>query len=58
MRWMFAPDEARELRAEAGLSQAELAQMAGMSRQTVQYYESGRIDPGMMRAAQMAGPSA
>lgn len=55
MRWMFAPDEARELRTEAGLSQAELAQMAGMSRQTVQYYESGRIDPGMMRAAQIAG---
>jgi transcriptional regulator with XRE-family HTH domain len=36
----------REARARAGLSQAELARRAGVSRSVLSVYESGRREPG------------
>jgi transcriptional regulator with XRE-family HTH domain len=36
----------REARARAGLSQAELARKAGVSRSVLSVYESGRREPG------------
>jgi transcriptional regulator with XRE-family HTH domain len=34
-----------DLRQQAGLSQEELAHLAGMERRSIQRYESGRRDP-------------
>lgn len=39
-----APTQARLTRIEAGLTQAELAEMAGLSREAVSMAESGRPD--------------
>jgi putative transcriptional regulator len=38
-------NDVRELRAQRGLSQAELAQALGVSRQTVNAIETGRYNP-------------
>jgi putative transcriptional regulator len=37
----------RDLRAEKGWSQARLAELAGVSRQTIQALESGKYDPSL-----------
>lgn len=44
----------RVLRAEKRLSQAELAQRLGVSRQTVNAIETGRYDPGLPLAFKIA----
>ena len=37
----------RELRTDAGLSQGELAEQLGVSRQTINVIENGRYDPSL-----------
>ncbi|WP_312935154.1 helix-turn-helix transcriptional regulator [Pseudomonas sp.] len=44
----------RELRAEQGWSQAELAERLGVSRQTVNAIETGRYDPSLPLAFSVA----
>ena len=44
----------RELRAEAGLTQADLATRLGVSRQTVIAIETGRYDPSLPLAFAIA----
>jgi len=44
----------RELRAERGWSQARLAELAGVSRQTIQALESGKYDPSLPLAFKLA----
>ncbi|MFS0827466.1 helix-turn-helix transcriptional regulator [Pseudomonas phoenicis] len=44
----------RELRAEHGWSQAELAMRLGVSRQTVNAIETGRYDPSLPLAFSLA----
>ncbi|WP_459205475.1 helix-turn-helix transcriptional regulator [Pseudomonas sp. MLB6B] len=44
----------RELRAERGWSQAELATRLGVSRQTVNAIETGRYDPSLPLAFNLA----
>lgn len=44
----------RELRAERGWSQAELATRLGVSRQTVNAIETGRYDPSLPLAFSLA----
>lgn len=44
----------RVLRAEQSLSQAELAERLGVSRQTVNAIETGRYDPGLPLAFKIA----
>lgn len=44
----------RELRAEKGWSQARLAELAGVSRQTIQALESGKYDPSLPLAFTLA----
>ena len=44
----------RELRAEHGLTQADLAEKLGVSRQTVIAIESGRYDPSLPLAFAIA----
>ncbi|AJE46310.1 helix-turn-helix transcriptional regulator [Celeribacter indicus] len=45
----------KELRAEFGLSQQELATRAGVSRQTVIAVEKGRYDPSLPLAFVLSG---
>jgi putative transcriptional regulator len=44
----------RELRAARGWSQAELAQRLGVSRQTINAIETGKYDPSLPLAFQIA----
>jgi DNA-binding XRE family transcriptional regulator len=44
----------RELRTERGWSQAELAQRIGVSRQSVNAFETGRSDPSLLTAFRIA----
>ncbi len=44
----------RELRAEKGWSQSRLAELAGVSRQTIQALESGKYDPSLPLAFTLA----
>jgi putative transcriptional regulator len=43
------------LRAERELSQAELADLAGVSRQTINSIETGKYDPSLPLAFKLAG---
>ena len=43
------------LRAERDLSQADLAEMAGVSRQTINAIETGKYDPSLPLAFKLAG---
>jgi transcriptional regulator with XRE-family HTH domain len=45
----------REIREERGLSQAELARAAGLTRSVVNAYEHGRRQPGVDALARIAG---
>ncbi len=45
----------RELRAERGWSQAELAERLAVSRQSVNAIETGRYDPSLPLAFRIAG---
>ena len=44
----------RELRQAAGLSQAGLGEVVGVSRQTINALETGRYDPSLTLAARLA----
>lgn len=44
----------RVLRADRGLSQADLAQALGVSRQTVNAIETGRYEPSLSLALRLA----
>jgi len=44
----------RELRGEKGWSQARLAELADVSRQTIQALESGKYDPSLPLAFTLA----
>lgn len=44
----------RELRGEKGWSQARLAELADVSRQTIQALESGKYDPSLPLAFALA----
>lgn len=44
----------RDLRAERGWSQAELAERLGVSRQSVNAIETGRFDPSLPLAFKLA----
>jgi len=44
----------RELRAERGLSQQQLAAALGVSRQTINAIETGRYDPSLVLAVHLA----
>jgi putative transcriptional regulator len=44
----------RELRAAKGLSQADLAQALGVSRQTINAIETGKYDPSLPLAFKIA----
>ncbi len=46
--------EVRELRESAGLSQAQLGQAMGVSRQTINAIETGRYDPSLALAVRLA----
>jgi len=46
--------EVRELRVAAGLSQASLASVMGVSRQTINAIETGRYDPSLGLAIRLA----
>ncbi|MDQ1032910.1 helix-turn-helix transcriptional regulator [Streptomyces phaeochromogenes] len=43
-----------DLRAERGWTQADLAQRAGVSRQTINAIETGRFDPSLPLAFRLA----
>ncbi|MDN3029576.1 helix-turn-helix transcriptional regulator [Streptomyces sp. S.PB5] len=43
-----------DLRAEQGWTQADLAQRAGVSRQTINAIETGRFDPSLPLAFRLA----
>ncbi len=45
----------RELRATQGLTQAELAKRAGVSRQTINAIETGKFDPSLALAFALCG---
>lgn len=45
----------RVLRAERGWTQAELAERAGVSRQTINVIEAGKYDPSLPLAFKLAG---
>ena len=47
-------NDVRELRAAAGLSQRELADLLDVSRQTVNSIETGRYDPSLPLAIAIA----
>lgn len=47
-------NDVRELRLAAGLSQRELAETLGVSRQTVNSIETGRYDPSLPLAIAIA----
>lgn len=47
-------NDVRELRLEQGLSQRELGQALGVSRQTVNSIETGRYDPSLPLAIAIA----
>jgi putative transcriptional regulator len=47
-------NELRVLRARHGLSQAELAEKLGVSRQTINAIETGRYDPSLPLAFKIA----
>jgi transcriptional regulator with XRE-family HTH domain len=49
------PDKLRELRAARGLSQAALAELAGLGVGDVSKYEAGHRTPGLRVAALLAG---
>lgn len=44
----------RDLRGEKGWSQARLAELAGVSRQTIQALECGKYDPSLPLAFKLA----
>lgn len=44
----------RELRAEMGWSQADLAEKAGVSRQTINAIETGKYEPSLSLAFRLA----
>jgi putative transcriptional regulator len=44
----------RELRTARGLSQGQLADVLGVSRQTINAIETGRYDPSLLLAARLA----
>ena len=44
----------RALRAERGWSQADLAERVGVSRQTINFIETGRYDPSLPLAFKLA----
>ncbi|RCV55929.1 helix-turn-helix transcriptional regulator [Marinitenerispora sediminis] len=46
--------EVRDLRQQAGLSQAALAGVLGVSRQTINAIETGRYDPSLTLAVRIA----
>ncbi|QBI55894.1 helix-turn-helix transcriptional regulator [Streptomonospora litoralis] len=46
--------DVRDLRAGAGLSQGALAEILGVSRQTVNAIETGRYDPSLSLAVRIA----
>jgi len=50
----FIPGRLRELRAEAGLSQAGLAARIGSDARQVSRYENGRVSPSLKAAARIA----
>ena len=47
-------NQLKELRAERGWSQAELAERLGVSRQTVNAIETGKYDPSLPLAFKLA----
>ncbi|MBD8091078.1 helix-turn-helix transcriptional regulator [Pseudomonas edaphica] len=47
-------NQLRQLRAELGWSQADLAQRLGVSRQTINAIETGRYDPSLPLAFKIA----
>jgi putative transcriptional regulator len=47
-------NDVRALRDDAGLSQAQLAQALGVSRQTINSIETGRYTPSLPLAIQLA----
>jgi len=47
-------NDVRELRQAAGLSQAGLGEVVGVSRQTINALETGRYDPSLTLAARLA----
>lgn len=47
-------NEVRAMRARQGISQAELAGALGVSRQTVNSIETGRYQPSLLLALQLA----
>ena len=49
---MLFKDRLREKRMEAGLTQAELAEKAGVTARTIQNYELGNRKPSKMEAVQ------
>ena len=47
-------DRLKELRTQAGISQAELSTRLGMAKSTIGMYEIGQIDPSIVALKQMA----
>jgi putative transcriptional regulator len=50
----FTPNRLKLARVERGLTQAELAERAGITRQTVGLIESGRYNPTLRLCLQLA----
>lgn len=55
MEWRdFVKNRIEEIRSERGIRQEELAQVMGVSRQTISSLENGRYNPSIMLAYKIA----
>jgi putative transcriptional regulator len=54
LQWVFMENRLRELRAERGWSQQQLAEQVGVSRQTINAIETQRYDPSLPLAFKLA----
>ena len=52
--WRFSPESLRQHRAARGLTQAQLAKLAGVTRPAISWYETGAKTPRLSTAYKLA----